>query len=226
MEGDPPMQSLLEDGSGGGRVTSRPNGAQPVDFEGWRGGGRGGFVEEIWKVKLESLGPVSLRSKGWLLAELTWDLFSATADVADVNIIFYKRRLNFSHWGLRPARRRKQVKMESCERFPGFLDEFLGAFSLEPSLNFSGGQSVQQSARLHRVCHLLPQEVDMQREQKGWTKIQATASSWGLSQSLSMDLQTFGPWPFSQPCFIGFHWGKIPGPLQKWILEVDGAIFN
>ena len=47
----------------GGRVTSRPNGAQ-VDFEGWRGGGRGGFVEEIWKVKLESLGPVSLRSKG------------------------------------------------------------------------------------------------------------------------------------------------------------------
>lgn len=63
MEGDPPMQSLLEDGSGGGRVTSRPNGA-PVDFEGWRGGGRGGFVEEIWKVKLESLGPVSLRSKG------------------------------------------------------------------------------------------------------------------------------------------------------------------
>ena len=51
-------------------------------------------------------------------------------------------------------------------------------------------------------------------------KIQPTASSWGLSQSLSMDLQTLGP--FLSRVLLGFI-GVYFGALQKWIWEVDGA---
>lgn len=213
MEGDPPMQSLLEDGSPAAPTVLK------VDFEGWRGGGRGGFVEEIWKVKLESLGPVSLRSKGWLVAELTWDLFSATADVADVNIIFYKRRLNFTHWGLRPARRRKQED-GILRKISGLFGRVFGRFFFGASLNFRWAVGT--------AVGTTPQSVPFAATGK-WT----CRGNKKVEQKSSQQLQV-GVWAnryqwIYKPLAIFsavFYWvslGCISGPLQKWILEVDGA---
>lgn len=114
--------------------------------------------------------------------------------------------------------------MESCERFWAFWTSFWEVFLWEPSseasLNFSGGQSVQQSARLHRVCHLLPQEVDAQREQKGWKKSrqQLQVGPWANRYQ-----RIYKPLALFSAVFYWVSLGCISVPLQKWILEVDGA---
>lgn len=102
-----------------------------------------------------------------------------------------------------------------------------GGFSLEAScealLNFSGGQSVQQSARLHGLLPFAARGSGHAEGTKRFEKIQPFQLQVGpLNRlSLSMDLQPLGP--FLSRVLLGFtgvYFGAPTSAASKgWSLE-------